>query len=66
MEIKIDPCPKCEMEDIEVVEVDGWKTYWRVVCLNCGHEGTAYPIITEAVKNWNEKPLDKAESSVIP
>jgi len=49
------PCPKCDMEDIEVFEIDGWQPYWRAVCIHCGYEGASQPSIREAVDFWNRE-----------
>lgn len=51
------PCPECNSEDVEPVEVtllavDGAK--WQVICKACGYEGAVRKSMKVAMKRWNE------------
>jgi len=58
------PCPECEMENMEIVEIDGYKPWWRVCCLDCGYESASQPTIKKAVEWHNQR--DSSDRIICP
>lgn len=52
---KPNPCPVCKMENIEVIEIDGWNPWWRIGCPDCGYESSSQPTIKKAVELHNQE-----------
>lgn len=67
MATKLDKCPFCNSDNVELDRVGDWAcTAMAVVCKNCDTEGPTSNDIEEAKKLWNKRYPQEIEGSDLP
>jgi len=60
MKYKLDPCPHCESNVIDILDLSGLdEDFWYAKCGRCGATGAYEQSEKEAAENWNSRPIEK-------